>query len=73
MLNETICEVHTFDCTYNGTAQHSRHVYHKWCVGDPKGGQQYRTWNNITVSLGHRRVDLLKMDIGGCSKVVYMA
>jgi hypothetical protein len=63
MLDSTPCEVHTFDCTYNGSSIHpGRHHYHKWCLGDGTG--QYRTWANITQSLGHQQVDLLKMDIG---------
>lgn len=67
MLKETSCQVYTFDCTYNGHSldQDDRHHYYKWCLGGGSG--QYRTWANITNSLGHERVDLLKIDIGASS------
>lgn len=66
MLKATRCQIHTFDCTYaTGTSQNQkRHHYHHWCAGDPAHGEQYRTWDNITASLGHKAVDLLKIDIG---------
>lgn len=66
MMDKTLCEVHTFDCTYKaGTSQSpGRHFYHHWCLGEPSQGEQYRTWSNITTSLGHKKVHLLKMDIG---------
>jgi len=65
MLSATRCQVHTFDCTYDGHSldQGARHHYHKWCIG--VGAGQYRTWDNITNTLRHQRVDLLKMDIEG--------
>lgn len=64
MLQITSCQIHTFDCTYKGQSQdkNQRHLYHEWCIG--KGGEKYRTWDNITATLGHKQVDLLKMDIG---------
>lgn len=62
MLSATNCEVHTFDCTYDGKSIDKRHFYHKWCVGNGVG--LFRTWSNITKTLGHEHVDLLKMDIG---------
>lgn len=67
MLKETRCQIHTFDCTYaNGTSQDpSRHHYHHWCLGGRQIGDQYRSWDNITASLQHTSVDLLKMDIEG--------
>ena len=62
MLSNTQCQVHTFDCTYDGNSIDSRHHYHKWCLGNGTG--DYRTWANITNTLGHANIDLLKMDIG---------
>ncbi|KAI8468758.1 MAG: methyltransferase domain-containing protein [Monoraphidium minutum] len=36
ILSRTPCEVHTFDCTYNGTSvQPARHFYHRTCIGVP--------------------------------------
>lgn len=63
MLAATSCQIHTFDCTYDGKSiDPARHHYHKWCIGD--GTAQYRTWANVTKTLGHNQIDLLKMDIG---------
>jgi hypothetical protein len=63
ILKETPCHVHTFDCTVDGRSINpSRHTFHKWCIGTKNG---YRTWCNITESLGHTHVDILKMDIEG--------
>lgn len=63
MLKHTTCSIYTFDCTYNGTSIHqSRHHYYKWCIGT--GADDWRTWSNITQTLGHPVVDLLKMDVG---------
>lgn len=66
MLKYTKCNIHTFDCTYKqGKSQDPRHTYHTWCLGDPKKGTDFRTWANVTSTLGHNRVHLLKMDIEG--------
>lgn len=69
MLKQTSCSIHTFDCTYNGSSIGPRHTYHKWCVASANTvaakGPTYRTWSNITLSLGHKHVDLLKIDIDG--------
>eukprot|EP00775_Hariotina_reticulata_P005574 gene5574-5811_t len=63
MLNVTPCEIHTFDCTYNGSSQHpSRHFYHNWCVG-PERNPKYRNWSNITQTLRHASVDVVKVQI----------
>jgi hypothetical protein len=64
VLNETSCSVHTFDCTYDGKSQGPRHSYYKWCVGDQKNGSNFRSWANITATLNHSKVDVLKIDIG---------
>lgn len=64
MLNATTCDIHTFDCTTDGTSQHpSRHFFHKWCVGASSSREDFRTWTNITTTLGHPLVHLLKVDI----------
>lgn len=63
-LEHTSCDVHTFDCTWDGKSiLEGRHFYHKLCLGLGQDST-YRSWQNITHSLGHSRVDLLKMDIG---------
>lgn len=63
MLKSTSCNIHTFDCTFEGKSIHpERHTYHQWCFGN--GAGRYRTWSNITQTLGHDYIDLLKMDIG---------
>jgi hypothetical protein len=65
VLNQTSCSVHTFDCTYDGESQGPRHSYYKWCVGDEKSGENFKSWATITKTLGHSKVDVLKIDIGG--------
>eukprot|EP00775_Hariotina_reticulata_P002713 gene2713-3010_t len=60
------CEVHTFDCTFNGQSiEPQRHTYHKVCVG--QGGPLFKSWDEITRGLGHhhRGVDVAKIDIEG--------
>ncbi len=64
ILNTTMCLVFTFDCTYDGTSIHSRHRYEKLCLGK-KVHRDFRTWREVTATLGHTRVDLLKVDIEG--------
>lgn len=40
----------------------ARHQFHHICLGSPASGPQYRTWANITKTLGHERgVAVLKM------------
>jgi len=64
MLNATACTIHTFDCTTDGRSQEpSRHFYHKWCIGSSGQDSSYRSWQNITTTLGHSQVHPLKMDI----------
>lgn len=65
MLTATKCQIHTFDCTYDGRAIHpTRHHYHKLCIGS-QNRNSFRTWTNITRALGHPAVHLLKCDIEG--------
>ena len=66
MLQLTRCEIHTFDCTYNGKSLHTRHTYHKTCVGPPSTGPLFKSYDAILKELGHSSVDFLKIDIGGC-------
>jgi hypothetical protein len=75
MLKATKCQIHTFDCTYKGRSIHrKRHHYHKWCIGPDGPGSKvnvsgvsgpFRSWTNITQTLGHQVVHLLKVDIEG--------
>lgn len=52
------------DCTVKGRSlSPGRHSYHDWCLGDPRLRPGLRPWANVTASLGHKRVDLLKLDI----------
>ena len=66
MLEMTQCEIHTFDCTYDGVSQRQgRHFYHKTCLGPPSRGPNFKHYGTILLELGHTTVDFLKMDIGG--------
>ncbi|PSC73335.1 presequence protease chloroplastic mitochondrial-like [Micractinium conductrix] len=69
VLQDTQCEVHTFDCTWDGKViEEGRHTYHKICVGDKseqRNEMQFLTLSDIIDMLGGRPVDLLKMDIEG--------
>ena len=74
-LQATPCEVHTFDCTYDGAdlpGSGGRHRYHKTCVGQAGGAggtaspeTTYVTFEELLASMGHSHVDLLKLDIEG--------
>ncbi|GAQ85040.1 hypothetical protein KFL_002180150 [Klebsormidium nitens] len=68
MLENTPCEVHTFDCTYDGASRGPRHRYHKQCLGSPEKGAE----DPAFITLAHavrdneiKEVSLLKMDIEG--------
>ncbi|PSC73432.1 hypothetical protein C2E20_3494 [Micractinium conductrix] len=70
VLKGTACEVHTFDCTYDGASlDGERHTYHKICAGiknEKRDGLQFMTLPDmIRSAMGGRPVDLLKMDIEG--------
>ncbi|WIA28055.1 hypothetical protein OEZ86_010640 [Tetradesmus obliquus] len=69
VLSKTSCRLFTLDCTYNGTSQGPRHSYHKWCVASAataaKRGPPYFSWMQITQKLGHRKIDILKIDVDG--------
>ena len=68
----TACEVHTFDCTYDGASlDGERHTYHKICAGiknEKRDGLQFMTLPDmIRSAMGGRPVDLLKVGwwVGG--------
>jgi len=69
VLKQTPCEVHTFDCTYKDLGMHGTVSWNGvWALRAHRQSprqQEFRTWGNITSSLGHKSVDLLKMDVEG--------
>ena len=80
LLKKTPCSVHTFDCTGSVSRyhppQHDRLFFHHVCVGtehkdsDPDCdgiGMCGPTWTMLEIqqNLGHKQVDLYKMDIEG--------
>ncbi|GBG00334.1 hypothetical protein Rsub_13104 [Raphidocelis subcapitata] len=65
MLDLTKCDIHTFDCTFDGRSQSSRHFYHKTCLGLPSSGPLFKEYDTVLAELGHGRVDFLKIDIEG--------
>lgn len=69
MLSLTPCDVHTFDCTIGLNTSHPRHFYHKTCIGVPPPGHSlaafFKSYREVTEQLGHRHVDVLKVDIEG--------
>lgn len=70
MLEATSCELHTFDCTFDGkSVMPGRHHYHKWCIGNPGLGitsrLTFKSWDDVTRELRHDHVNLLKIDIEG--------
>ena len=69
MVAHTPCEIHTFDCTVDISklpALPSRVHFHHLCLGeDGVPDARYRSFGNLTTSLGHSEVALLKMDIEG--------
>ena len=71
MLNNTNCEVHTFDCTYKGHSIHPRHTYHRLCLGTqainlPKmEGLQFRTLKETVSFIGIQNIPVMKIDIEG--------
>ena len=77
-LQETACNVFTFDCTFAGNSLGPRHQYHKAStkpkVGTNMGlaGQQtdleFKSYSDITKMLKHTKVDLLKIDIEGAQR-----
>lgn len=80
MLEKTLCEIHTFDCTgpltrFKVPANDGRLHFHHVCItpysmnpDDPRPeGMVGESWTLLEMQqkLGHKRIDLLKMDIEG--------
>jgi FkbM family methyltransferase len=68
MLQNTPCEVHTFDCTYDGNSLGPRHHYHKQCLGSAQKAKEDAMFISLAqaaTSLGIDEISLLKMDIEG--------
>lgn len=69
MLATTRCQVYTFDCTVNGRSidNSTRHLFFKTCLGvAPEGTTNtFKHLTQIMKELGHKRVDLFKIDIEG--------
>ena len=69
----TNCEIHTFDCNVAipkvPPKLSSRLTFHKFCVAGRNEldaeGHAFRTLASIQAELGHKKVDLLKVDIEG--------
>jgi len=66
----TPCVIHTFDCTVSKerlpAVLPERVTYHSICLGsDEEVTSQYRSLGSLMREFGHKRVDLLKMDIEG--------
>ncbi|GBF97879.1 hypothetical protein Rsub_10234 [Raphidocelis subcapitata] len=76
ILKRTPCDVHSFDCTFNGSSiQPARHYYHKVCLGQPPSDPEpsgarasdFKSLEGAMEWLGHEgmRIDVLKVDIEG--------
>lgn len=77
LLEKTSCDVHTFDCTGPierfEVPKHPRLHFHHVCIAatsalshtDPSMHGTQKTFEEILQNLGHRGIDLLKMDIEG--------
>lgn len=69
------CEVHVFDCFRKVTElEHDKRIpktkntfFHDWCMGEGSGSrnEKWLSAAEIMSELGHRRLDILKMDIEG--------
>jgi hypothetical protein len=63
--------MHTFDCTMKYNRESSeRNVLHSTCLGDPVPqlpvhGGNIELLDTLMAKLGHKHVDLLKIDIKG--------
>jgi hypothetical protein len=69
VLSRTNCTVVTFDCTVIGHSTHARHTFVKRCIGSPERMEEnpsdWITLSAAMLHMGHRRLDLLKIDIEG--------
>jgi len=69
------CAVHAFDCTMNSSARMHKYLsafaalpnfaFHPWCLGTAPGRADFMAVDDTMRSLGHRWLDLLKVDIEG--------
>jgi hypothetical protein len=73
VLERTRCDVHTYDCTYDGASlQPGRHFYHKECVGQPPKAYPFpvvlptfKNWTTLQKDWGSKPVEILKVDVEG--------
>ncbi|WPT12164.1 hypothetical protein PSENEW3n2_00003822 [Picochlorum sp. SENEW3] len=68
LLESTECDIFTFDCTYDGVSQGTRHTYVQKCIGTaPKesSNPSFTTLAHAVRDLGVSTIDLLKIDIEG--------
>jgi Methyltransferase domain len=69
ILSRTPCMVFTFDCTVAGHDVHPRHKFVKKCIGTKEKMQASPSdWTTLSAAmsfLGHKHLDLLKIDIEG--------
>jgi hypothetical protein len=69
ILDSTSCQVITFDCTVDGSRIDTRHTFVKKCIGSQKRADadpdKWTTLESAVLALGHKAIDLLKIDIEG--------
>jgi hypothetical protein len=68
MVNNTACDIFTFDCTVNVAALPilpPRIHFHAICLGEDKTVAHYKSLASIMSQFGHTELALLKMDIEG--------
>lgn len=68
MLNNTPCEIFTFDCTVNVAAlpQLSPRIhFHAICLGEDDAAAKSKSLASLMYQFGHKELALLKMDIEG--------
>lgn len=67
------CEIHTFDpTTFGGNSNKPPYVhFHAWGLDGSTHGR-YKTLQRITQELGHRNVDIFKIDCEGCEWKTFM-
>ena len=59
------CDVHSFDPTSGSSNKPSGVSFHQWGLSNVNEGN-YKTLDRITQQLGHRQVDIFKIDCEGC-------
>jgi hypothetical protein len=69
IIARTKCTLVTFDCTVDGRNIHARHIFRKFCLGSKAkmeaSPSNWTTLSGAMETLGHTRLDLLKIDIEG--------